>query len=120
MHRFILAALVAAFVLPAFPAFADFGAIAYDTKTGKKGWSWRQENPKKAEEVALSACGASECKIVLKIGSKACGALATTEDGKGWGVSRRDNADAARLAALNGCKKLNKGECEVRVTDCNK
>jgi serine/threonine-protein kinase len=109
-----------AVVLPAVPALAGFGAVAYDAKTGRRGWSWNQATVQKAAEVALSQCGASDCKVLMKIGPKRCAALATTEDGKGWGASGRTSADAARLAALANCQKAKLGECIVRVSDCNK
>jgi hypothetical protein len=107
-------------VLSAVPALAGFGAVAYDVKTGHRGWSWNQSTMEKAVEVALSKCGTSDCKVLTKINSKRCAALATTEDGKGWGASARATVDAARLAALANCQKTKLGECIVRVSDCNK
>lgn len=123
MRRAILAvAAMLAFgsvLLPAMPALAGYGAIAWDQETGKRGSSWNQSTSKRAEEMALSECGASGCKIVTRIGPAMCGALATTEDGKQAGAAWRKTRDAARLAALANCPKK-AGECIVRVTDCNK
>jgi serine/threonine-protein kinase len=110
----------AAALLAAHAAFADYGAIAYDTKTGRHGASWHQATPERAAEVALSECAATGCKVLIKIGARRCGALATTTDGKGWGAAGRDGSDKARLAALADCQKVKLGECVVRVTDCNK
>ncbi len=110
----------ASVLMTALPAFADYGAIAYDTKTGRHGASWHQATPQRAAEVALSECGATGCKVLIKVGSRRCGALASTEDGKGWGAAGRDASDKARLAALADCQKVKLGECVVRVTDCNK
>lgn len=105
---------------PAVPAVAGYGAIAWDRGTGKYGASWNQPTPKRADEVALSECGASSCKIVQKVVPRMCGALATTEDGKHAGAARRKDREAARLAALANCQKDKAGECTVRATDCNK
>ena len=101
------------------PAFAEYGAIAWDKETGKRGWSWNQQTQSRADEVAIGECGASGCKIVKRIGPKMCGALALSEDGKMAGAASRKDLDAARLAALKACPKK-AGECIVRVTDCNK
>jgi hypothetical protein len=106
--------------LTAMPAFAQYGAIAWDKETGKYGASWNQDSPKRAEEVALSDCGATGCKVIIRTRRAMCAALATNESGKyAGGASRRDR-EGARLSALTNCKKGNAGECTVRVTDCNK
>jgi uncharacterized protein DUF4189 len=102
------------------PAWAaEYGAIAWDEATGKHAASWNQPTQRRADEVAISECGASGCKVVRQIGPKMCGALALTEDGKKAGAAFRKDRDAARLAALNACPKQ-AGECIVRVDGCNK
>jgi hypothetical protein len=105
---------------PGIPAFAEYGAIAWDRGTGKYGASWNQPTAQRATEVALSECGASGCKVVSKIGPAMCGALATTEDGKHAGAAWRKDREAARLAALKNCEKDKAGDCTIRATDCNK
>jgi len=123
MHRLWIAIALLAFgytLLPAIPAVAGFGAIAWDKSTGKYGVSWNQPSGKRAEEVALGECGASGCEIVQRITPKVCGALATTKDGKSAGTARRKDRDSARLAALKNCDKDQAGECVVRAADCNK
>ena len=74
----------------------------------------------RAEEVALSECGASGCEVITRTGRGACGALATTENGKYVGAASRGDREAARLAALANCNKGNAGECAVRFTECNR
>jgi hypothetical protein len=106
--------------LVAVPAFAEYGAIAWDKETGKRGWSWNQQTQSRADEVALSECGASGCKVIMRTGRRECAALATTESGKYVGAATRKDHDAARLAAIKACEKGKAGECIVRVTDCNK
>jgi len=107
-------------LLPAIPAFAGFGAIAWDRDTGKYGASWNEPTGKAAEEKARSECGTTGCKIVARIRPGMCGALATTEDNKQAGAAWRKNGDAARIAALKSCANNGAGECIVRTTDCNK
>jgi hypothetical protein len=122
MRRTILtAAAVSALVqLAAVPALAEYGAIAWDKETGKRGWSWNQSTAQRAADVAQSECGATGCKIIMRIGPRQCAALATTEDGKYVGAASRRDRDASRLAALANCKKGKAGECIIRTTDCNK
>ena len=122
MRRAILtaAALSALVQLTPLPAFAQYGAIAWDKETGKRGWSWNQSTAQRAAEAALSECGATGCKVIMHTGRRECAALASTEDGKYVGAAARKDRDASRLAALANCKKGNAGECIVRVTDCNK
>ena len=55
-------------LLPAMPASAGYGAIAWDKSTGKYGASWNQSTRKLAEEAALGECGASGCKVVGRVG----------------------------------------------------
>jgi Domain of unknown function (DUF4189) len=147
MRRATVAAALLALgsVLPiAEPAFAQYGAIAWDKETGKRGWSWNQATLQRAVAVALSACGASGCKVIIKVGPGRCGALATTENGKTIGASSRASDDEARVAAIANCQKdarpfvedlarlgpirpgeptaeMSKlGECVVRIAECNK
>lgn len=122
-RAFAMATLLLGFgclLLSAGPALAQYGAIAWDRETGKYGASWNQGSQKGADEVALSDCGATGCKVIIRTRRAMCAALATNESGKyAGGASRRDR-DAARVAALKNCQKGNAGECTVRVTDCNK
>jgi hypothetical protein len=102
------------------PAFAQYGAIAWDKESGRYGASWNQASQKGADEVALSDCGATACKVIIRTTRAMCAALATNESGKYAGGAARRNRDAARVGALKNCQKGNAGECTVRVTDCNK
>jgi hypothetical protein len=105
---------------PSPTARGDFGAIAWDRQSGRRGWSWNQPTAQRAEEVALSQCGASGCEVITRTGRTMCGALATTENGNYVGAASRNEREAARLAALANCNKGNAGECAVRFTECNK
>jgi hypothetical protein len=107
-------------LLPALPALAGFGAIAWDKESGKSGWVWNQPTAQKAAEGAVSQCGASGCKVIIRTRAGQCAALAATDGGKFIGAAARKSQDAARLAALTNCKKGNAGDCVVRVSECNK
>ena len=98
----------------------DFGAIAWDQQSGRRGWSWNQPTMQRAEELALSECGASGCEVITRAGRGACAALATTENGKYIGAATRSDREAARLAAVANCNKGNAGECTVRFIECNR
>src|SRR5262249_61525917 len=91
--------------LTAMPALAEYGASAWHKETGKRGWSWNQQTQSRADEVALSECGASGCKIMMRTGRRECAALASNEAGKFIGAASRKDRDAARTAALANCKK---------------
>ncbi|HKM69867.1 MAG TPA: DUF4189 domain-containing protein [Stellaceae bacterium] len=124
MRRAILTAIALSALgsvqLIAVPAMAEYGAIAWDKETGKYGASWNKATAQSAAEAALSDCGATGCKVIIRTRPATCAALATNENGKYAGGASRKDRDAARLAALANCKKGNAGECTVRVTDCNK
>jgi Domain of unknown function (DUF4189) len=111
---------VSSILLSAMPAFAAYGAIAWDRESGKRGWSWNEATSQKAAEVALSECGASGCKIIMRTGMAVCAALATIDNGKFVGAAARKTKDDARLAALTNCQKGKAGDCTVRFSDCNK
>ena len=124
MRRATLAAVglsvLASVLLISVPARAQYGAIAWDEGSGKRGWSWNQQTQSRADEVALRECGATGCKVIMRTGRRQCAALATTETGKSVGAARRKDRDDARIAALTDCQKRKAGECTIRVTDCNK
>lgn len=122
------ATTIAAFLLSAFigaagaPAFAANGAFAHDEASGKFGYSWNEENERKAEAAALKGCASDKCKIVFRTGAKQCGAIAMTQDGKIWGGATRPKRDAAEKAAVENCQKrtsTSAGQCKVRGAECN-
>ena len=101
------------------PAFADFGAIAYDQHNCAVGRSWHYPNAQQAANVALSECGHRGCKVILEVGPGQCGAIAITPDCHGYGWAKRPSRDAARLSAMENCQHYNAGQCTVRAADCN-
>jgi uncharacterized protein DUF4189 len=115
----ILVLVAAATAAP--PAYAGYGAIAWDKATGRYGWGLNQATAQKAGELALAGCAATGCKVVLRMtGATLCGALAATRDRKNAGGATRKTQADARLAALANCQKLNKGECLILISKCSK
>lgn len=110
----------ASILLAATPALAGYGAIAWDKSSGKYGGTWNRATAEQAAERALSDCGASGCKIIMRTGAKQCAALATIASGKFVGAAARKTKDEARLAALSNCEKGKAGDCVIRASDCNK
>ena len=110
---------LATILLSAVPAYADFGAIAYDPSSGKRGWSIREPTQQRADQAALSACGAGKCKVVIRIASRRCAAVAGIEGKKDIGAAARDTRDAARTAALADCQKHASGNCVIQFSDCD-
>jgi hypothetical protein len=124
MRRSTMVALgVAAFLAGAAaqPAFAGYGALAYDEANGKYGLSANEATQAKAEEVAIKICGGDKCKVVFRTAAKECGAIATEESGTAWGAGKRpQQRAAAELAAIQNCQKRTKGQCKLRGAECNK
>ncbi len=112
--------LVTALLLSASPADAQFGAVAYDGKTGRWGMSLNKPAPQAALASALHDCGASGCRVVIRLRPRMCGAVASSGTPKGFGASARPSLDQARSAALADCKKANAGECVMKASACNK
>jgi hypothetical protein len=107
-------------MLAAAPAFAGFGALAYDDESKKYGLSSNEETQAKADDVALKECGGGKCKVIFRTLPRECGAIAIAETGTAWGGAKRPKRDAAELAAMNDCQKHTSGQCKIRGSDCNR
>ncbi len=106
--------------LSAAPAFAGYGAVAFDEKTAKYGFGWNEDTQKRADEAALQACNSEGCKVVIPVPPRRCAALATGEKGSAWGGNVGATRDAAKLRALENCQKRTSGKCVLRGSDCNR
>ncbi len=104
---------------PGMPAFAAYGAIAWDRGSGKYGVSWNQPTRKRAKEVALGECGSTGCNDV-EGRSGNVRRFSKTDNGKQAGAAWRKDRETARLAALQNCAKAKAGDCVIRASDCNK
>jgi hypothetical protein len=124
MHRAnAIAAATAAIILAlatAAPAYAGYGAIAYDEYNSKQGASWNQPNPARANELALKECASAKC-MVHPIEPHECGALATSDQDKAWGGADRLTLDEAKRDAVVRCQThTTTGQCTARLSGCNK
>jgi len=102
------------------PAFAGYGALAYDEESKKYGLSSDEASQGKADDVATKECASDKCKIIFRTAPKECGAIAIATEGNGWGASKRPQREAAELAAMTDCQKHTKGQCKVREWGCNR
>jgi hypothetical protein len=116
---FAVAAL-AGIVAGVAPAFAEYGAFAYEEATAKYGFSWNEADQHRADAAALKGCVAPNCKVVFQTGPKECGAIAMSENGKVWGGAKRDQRAAAELAGVENCQKRTSGQCKIRGSECNR
>jgi hypothetical protein len=118
----IIAAGISALMvsLAAAPAFAGYGAVAFDEKAAKYGFAWNEDTQKRADEAAIQACNSEACKVVIPVPPRKCAALATGEKGNAWGGSVDAARDKAKLRALEGCQKRTSGKCVLRGSDCNR
>jgi hypothetical protein len=120
---FRLAALAAALcsgLLFLTPAFADYGAVAYDSKTRKQGFAWDEATQDMANEAARRDCGSDNCQVRFGVPPQMCAALATPDSGPAWGGSVRKSIDAAAFAAIKNCQRHAKAKCIVREKKCTK
>lgn len=111
-------------IMAAGPAFAGYGALAYDESAGKYGLSSNEETQTKADDVATKECGGDKCKIIFRTGPKQCGAIAMVGEAKGpnpvWGAGRAPQRAAAELDAVKNCQKRTKNQCKIRGVECNR
>jgi uncharacterized protein DUF4189 len=113
-----------ALMLVAAPAFAGFGAVAYDQNSGRYGASWDEPTQAKAYELALKQCASPDCRVHV-VEPKGCGALALTDKDKDghiyWGGADRETLARAKEDAIAHCKTHTAtGNCTVRISGCNK
>jgi hypothetical protein len=102
------------------PAFAGYGAVAFDEKTAKYGFGWNEDTQKRADEAAMQACNSEACKVVIPVPPRKCAAFATGEKGNAWGGGVDGARDRAKLRALENCQKRTSGKCVIRGSDCNR
>src|SRR5947209_10095981 len=97
------------------PAYAGYGAIAYDQMTGSYGSSSNQPTAARANELALKNCASPECRV-HPVEPHGCGALAKSDADKGWGGADRETLGAAEREAVEHCQThTSTGHCHVVV-----
>ena len=117
-----LLAVLVGIVAIAAPAFAEYGAIAYDDKTCAWGRAWNFPDQAGADARALSECASSSsnCKVIARMGVGECGAVAAMEVCSGYGWATRPSISEAQLIALQQCLKANPNQdCRVTTSICS-
>ncbi|UOE99968.1 DUF4189 domain-containing protein [Bdellovibrio reynosensis] len=93
-------------------AFAGWGAIAYDTVTGRYGYSYGWSTRAQAESTALSYCAATYCQLRV-VGYNNYIALAVSKTYRTvWGVGYSTNRYEALYWSMYYC---NSGTTSCRV-----
>jgi hypothetical protein len=104
----------------AMPAWAGYGAIAFDQQNGHEGAAWNQPTAAQANEMALKACATGACRV-HPVAPAGCGALARNTAGKGWGGADRQTLSDAEHTAMLLCQKhTGNRACKVVAQGCNK
>jgi hypothetical protein len=119
-----VAAAAIMFTLVAAPAFAGFGAVAYDQSSGRYGASWNEPTQSEAYELALKQCASPDCRV-HPVEPKGCGALALSDKDKDghtyWGGADRETLAKAKHDAIAHCQThTTASTCTVRIFGCNK
>lgn len=115
MKKLISLLVAAAVNLVALNSFA-VSAIAYNSSTGKIGYSWGEANSSAAVDAAISACGYG-CRWLAW--SDSCVAIATGPNGA-YGYSWNwSNWGSAVSAAIDSCNSNGDGPCSWRAWACN-
>jgi hypothetical protein len=108
------------FLLVHMPAYADYGAVAYDQDARKAGYAWEETTQKSANDAARRDCGSDNCQVRFGVPPKMCAAFATPDSGSAWGGAVRKSLDDATFAATKNCQKHAKQKCVVRESKCTK
>lgn len=122
--RMTAAAALLCTMAVAAPAWAGFGAVAYDQDSGKYGASFNQPTKAQAFEQALKQCDSPQCRV-HEVEPEGCGALALSDKDKAghiyWGGADRVTLANAKREAVAHCQTHSEaGKCTVRVSGCNK
>lgn len=104
------------------PAFADYGAIAYDRNNRAWGRAWNYPDQAGADSQALQQCtagGGQSCEVLVRLDGQVCGAIAAVTDQAGYGWAIRDGLPEAQRVAVEQCENYTPlGMCEVVVSLC--
>jgi hypothetical protein len=99
---------------------AAYGSLAFDISSGRSyGSSSNQPHWQSADQAALQSCASRSCQIVLRMGTRECGAVASGDYGAVWGSAKGTAQDSAILAAIQNCQAQGGRQCRIRVAECN-
>ena len=106
---------------PSSPALAAaYGSLAFDISSGRSyGSSSNQPHWQSADQAALQSCASRSCQIVLRMGTRECGAVASGDYGTVWGSAKGTAQDSTILTAIQNCQAQGGRQCRIRVAECN-
>lgn len=121
MSRLVAIAIgVAAILIAATPARAQYGALAYDENTRAWGQSHGMGSPREAERTALGYCRSGGCRIVVRTGPGQCSAIAASAHSGTWyHWSAAGSRGGAEHDAIRGCERDSGQSCTIQVWQCN-
>jgi len=90
---------------------ANWGAIAYNTKTGSFGYVVDAPSKRNAESEAFKQCG-SDCDLI-KTFRNACGAIAARPKHAAW-----DTGASRAIAEAKALSKCRSESCKIAVWAC--
>lgn len=95
---------------------SPWGAIVFAKSSGKWGMAWGHGSRKEAVASALASCGkAEQCSVELSFSGSDCGAFAYS--GTTWALAARADAEKAKEAALDDCRKGSRS-CRIIASVC--
>lgn len=99
-------------------AYDQYGAIAYSPDTRSHSYTYNYPSKQTAENEALLRCQSYGAGCVIAVWFRnGCGALATPNDGNGYGTGWAGSHGTAERIALNQCQASN-GNCQVTRWAC--
>jgi hypothetical protein len=102
------------------PASPNYGAIAYDRKSGAWGYSYNWDTRQQAENNALANCkkNSRNCEVMVWY-QRECGAVVSAAGNNAyWGTG--DGTGAAGQNALASCRKDGGKDCKIEVEQCSR
>ena len=101
-------------------AQSKYGAIAYSSSTGAKGYSYNYSTRSVAQLYAQRECeqrsGRGDCRVLVWF-RNACGAVATSQNGA-YGSAWATDLGSAKNIALNSCRNYGGSYCTVTAWSC--
>jgi hypothetical protein len=94
-----------------------YGALAYDMSTGRFGYSYNYSADWRARNRALTDCGWGSCRTYVSF-RNGCGALATDDALRVYGVSTSSDRATAIARAIYECRSRG-GTCTLKAWSCN-
>ena len=118
--------MVAGCILTSLPAFAKFGAIAFDQNSYAYGFRVGAASAQEAQAGALHWCrsgGSTQCAILWTF-ENACGTLAVSQNRRNWWSVHNQGSEAQQVAHTQGesvrsCTAAGGERCAPQVSMCS-